>query len=66
MKTKTLSVRVESKLIDDLELIEAKTMIERASIVRASLEAVRAFYEEHGYLQMPFKLVPSSAKPPRG
>lgn len=67
MKTQTLSVRIEQNLIEDLDRLSDGTGIERATIVRSLLIAANKFYQEHGYLQMPLKVVPvMSAKPPRG
>lgn len=57
VKTTTLSVRIESHLVDSLNDIAEKTHIERASLVRSLLEAVKVFYDEHGYLEMPLTVI---------
>lgn len=66
MKTTTLSVRVEDYIVGALDKMAAETGIERANIVRALLIAADAFYKEHGYLQMPLRVVAGTRKPAAG
>lgn len=66
MKTKTLSFRLEVRLHEALDEMERETQVERANILRSLIVAAHAFYQEHGYIQMPFKVIatPKAAKTP--
>lgn len=67
MKTKVLSVRLEEFYVEFLEELESSTHIERANILRALISAAKAYYDEHGFLQLPLRIVPKlpPKSPPR-
>lgn len=63
MKTGTLSTRVDTSLIARLEKFEEATGIERASLVRALLNAALDCCERQGGLRFPLKIQDSSQVP---
>jgi predicted DNA-binding protein len=62
MKTETLSVRVPADLVSRVAKFSEKTGVERASLVRASLEAVLSYYEKHDFMAFPIEIVPKVHK----
>ncbi len=62
MKTKVLSLRMEEIYHQFLDELESKTHIERANLMRALIDAAREFFLEHGYFQMPFRIVAAEVK----
>jgi predicted DNA-binding protein len=62
MKTETLSVRVPAELVARVSKFSENTGVERASLVRASLEAVLAYYENHGFMAFPIEIIPKVHK----
>ena len=63
MKTGTLSTRVDKALLDRLENFERETMVEKASLVRASLTAVLDHYDRCGSIVFPLIVVDSTQRP---
>lgn len=62
MKTETLSIRVESDLIARMQQFEASTGVEKATLLRAAVSAVLAFYEANGFISFPIEVVPTAGK----
>lgn len=63
MKTKTLSLRVDPQLVEDLEEFEKMTGVERASLVRAATRAALDHFKKTKQLVFPILIVDSSQPP---
>jgi hypothetical protein len=63
MKTGTLSTRVDKDLLERLDKFERETLVEKASLVRASLTAVLDHYDQHGSIVFPLIVVDSTQRP---
>jgi predicted DNA-binding protein len=62
MKSKTLSVRVESELVARIEKFEALTGVDKALLVRSAIGAVLDFQEANGFISFPIEVVPKEPR----
>lgn len=63
MKTKPLGTRVDEAFDARISAMERGTGVARATIMRTAMEAVVDYYEEHGGISFPLKVIPTSHLP---
>lgn len=57
-----IHVRIDQALKDRVKTLTDLTGLDEATLVRKSLESIAEYFDEHGVLSVPFKLVPDPSK----